>query len=396
MEQLMGSRQVIILNHDGKLSPRISNQIDALVQLGIRVVVFCWSRQASGADMSPNSHTQETIVLPAPRGRAILLFYLPLLYVKMFIRAMRYQCDVVHCTHLMLLPLAVVLGKWKRARIVYDDYDFYSLMTVESLPRVTQPVGRLVVGLTERFLMRCVDLVFVIDTADDLLLKHHARFARDVVSLSNYPPLVTAIRNSKMQEAKAEGHKVLAYVGGIGDFKGSLILLESLSIIRKLFPGVRLRIIGDFATEEQRQHFLDKVGDLMLANNIEYKGWVPYEIMLTYLQDADVGLALYQPTGRYLMSRGNARKIYTYMSCGIPVIGPSFGQIGKVIEAENCGILVDTTNPHQIAEAAIFLLSSPREASRLGMNGRKAIEQRYNWELESQKFVAAYERILQI
>lgn len=391
------SKKVLILNHYQRLSPRVTDQINTLLQLGVHIVVFCWSREAISANTSPIRYDQEIINLPAPRGRAVLVFYLPLLYAKMFIRAIRYSCDVVHCTHLVLLPLAVVLGKLRRARVVYDDYDFYSIMVVESLPRAIQPVGRLLIGLAERLLMRFVDLVFVIDTADDYLLEHHARFAQNVIPLSNYPPLVTTTGNSKAHGAEAEEHscKVLAYIGGISDFKGSFVLLESLCIVRNSFPNIKLRIIGDFANEEQRQRFLRKIEDFMLERNIELREWMPYETMLRYLQDVDIGLALYQPMGRYLISRGNARKIYTYMSCGIPVIGPHFGQIGKVIEVENCGILVDTTDSQQIAEAAIFLLSFPHEARRLGMNGRKAIEQRYNWELESRTFAAAYKGVLQ-
>ena len=35
------------------------------------------------------------------------------------------------------------------------------------------------------------------------------------------------------------------------------------------------------------------------------------------------------------------------MQVSIPIVGPNFGEIGQVVREENCGILVDTTNPKQ-------------------------------------------------
>lgn len=79
------------------------------------------------------------------------------------------------------------------------------------------------------------------------------------------------------------------------------------------------------------------------------------------------------------------------MACSIPVIASNFQQMSKIIEKERCGILVDPTNPKEIAEAIIYLLDHRTEAKKMGRNGRKAIETRYNWEKIEHKLLNVYQ-----
>jgi glycosyltransferase involved in cell wall biosynthesis len=116
--------------------------------------------------------------------------------------------------------------------------------------------------------------------------------------------------------------------------------------------------------------------------------------MLHYVATSKVGLALHQPIPRYyLLGKGNGRKFFTYMQCGIPIVGPKFGKVGQVVREEKCGILVDTTNPRQIADAIVYLFEHPREAKAMGDQGKKAVQEKYNWEIEKQKLLNVYQRL---
>ena len=93
------------------------------------------------------------------------------------------------------------------------------------------------------------------------------------------------------------------------------------------------------------------------------------------------------------MGKGTSRKIFTYMQAGLPIVAPNFWEIAKVVEEESCGILVDTTDSKEIANAILYLLKHSEEAKRMGENGRKAIIHKYNWEKESKKLLLVYKRI---
>ena len=46
---------------------------------------------------------------------------------------------------------------------------------------------------------------------------------------------------------------------------------------------------------------------------------------------------------------------------------------------------------NEIADAITYLLGHPDEAKRMGENGRRAVEERYNWDKMEEKLLKLYE-----
>lgn len=63
-------------------------------------------------------------------------------------------------------------------------------------------------------------------------------------------------------------------------------------------------------------------------------------------------------------------------------------------EKERCGICVTPESPIEIANAIEYLLTHPDEAEAMGKRGQEAVRKLYNWEIESKKLRAFYEKIL--
>ena len=51
----------------------------------------------------------------------------------------------------------------------------------------------------------------------------------------------------------------------------------------------------------------------------------------------------------------------------------------EIIKKYNCGICVTPTNKNEISGAISFLLKNPDIAKLMGQNGRRAVEETYNW-----------------
>ncbi|MFO2015849.1 glycosyltransferase, partial [Pseudomonas aeruginosa] len=51
-------------------------------------------------------------------------------------------------------------------------------------------------------------------------------------------------------------------------------------------------------------------------------------------------------------------------------------------------------SPAAIAEAIDYLVSNPCEAAALGRNGQRAVNERYNWDLEGRKLARFYSDLL--
>ncbi len=66
------------------------------------------------------------------------------------------------------------------------------------------------------------------------------------------------------------------------------------------------------------------------------------------------------------------------MACGIPVIALNVAGYRETILDGKTGYLVDF-EPNEIAEKIIYLINHPKEASKMGQNGRKWIEENWTW-----------------
>lgn len=80
------------------------------------------------------------------------------------------------------------------------------------------------------------------------------------------------------------------------------------------------------------------------------------------------------------------------MACSKPVIGTRVGNVPELIKDGINGFLVDPGNETQLAERIVYLADNLAEANKLGINGRKIIEER-SWEKTAEKLLLVYKEI---
>jgi len=389
--------RVLILNHYDRLSPRVEHEVLTLVKAGYEVYILSWGRLSEPVEpLPPSSVSSMTIYHPAPRGTLMLLLHLLPYYSKVFQRLKGHRFDVVHCTHLMLLPLAFLLKRRWQARMIYDVYEFHLEETHERLSTLLKWLVPLLRWL-EGKLIQCADGILTIDSAKQELVRYYRRFQVNTEALYNVPNIHIRIDREKVELLKRhyENRRIVLYLGGLSEAKGVFSALEAARLVASKIPQVLFLFIGTFHEKPVEERFWKTVTTYALDDCIEFIPWLPYEEMLHYVAVGEVGLALHQPIPRFFkVSKGNGRKFFTYMQFGVPIVGPAFGEVGQIVREEGCGLLVDTTNPREVANAIIRLLESPQEARAMGERGRKAIHDRYNWETEEQKLLMVYERAL--
>ena len=82
------------------------------------------------------------------------------------------------------------------------------------------------------------------------------------------------------------------------------------------------------------------------------------------------------------------------MACGKPVIGTKIGGIpDQIINGYN-GFLVQPRNPTEIAEKILWLISNPKEAKHMSMNGRKIVEKKFNINKRIDRIISLYKMLL--
>jgi glycosyltransferase involved in cell wall biosynthesis len=100
------------------------------------------------------------------------------------------------------------------------------------------------------------------------------------------------------------------------------------------------------------------------------------------------GIVTFLPVPNHINAQPN--KLFEYMSSSLPVIASHYPLWKGIVEKYDCGICVDPENSKEIAEAINYILANPLNANRMGINGRKAIKEVFNWEQEEQKLAELY------
>ena len=90
---------------------------------------------------------------------------------------------------------------------------------------------------------------------------------------------------------------------------------------------------------------------------------------------------------------GIPNRLFEYMYCGIPVVATDFPELRNIINKTCCGILVNSEDPKDIANAFEYLLLHPEEAQAMGARGKQAINTDYGFHIDLKRLEDFYKTI---
>lgn len=238
---------------------------------------------------------------------------------------------------------AFVTGLLKRRgvieKMVYDDCDYF--------PAHLDAAGRLsAAALTWKERCAATQADGVISVSTPLAALRRQQGVKNVIVVPN-----GVVLENLVEARRKEPHPpTLLYIGMLSEAWGVDLMLEALPLVRQAIPDVRFVIVGDGDFREALEAQARALG---LDNAVSFCGRQPHDQLVTYIRQADVGVALYKP--REFIHYASPMKIREYMAAGLPVITTRIGQGEEVIRESSAGELVERT-PDAIAAAAIKLL----------------------------------------
>lgn len=124
---------------------------------------------------------------------------------------------------------------------------------------------------------------------------------------------------------------------------------------------------------------------------VEFVGKLSRDQVNKLYGQSRAGLVLYQPAANHYESQ--PIKMFEFMAAGLPVIASDFPLWREIIEENKCGICVDPQDINAVRNACELLLSDPETAQQMGLNGHKAVEDKYSWDSEAKKLIDIYKSI---
>jgi glycosyltransferase involved in cell wall biosynthesis len=330
----------------------------------------------------------DNIMIIGIEKKVNIKLYLPLLR-KLLKEALKINAEIYHCHEPESFLVAIYLKIFKRKKIIYDVHEYY----IDVLP-LSSPQRRMFLG----FMLYLVEPLFcsyfdVIITTDEGIAKRYKKFNKKVYPLINFPSFeIFKPSNNQYIKKKYENCEVIIYVGGMSEERGILELIKAAHRISNTYPLVKLLLLGTFGTKDFEDKCTGYVKSNDINENVEFLGFVPHKEIPKYINAADVGTVLLHPTTRFIKT-AYPIKLFEYMICGKPVIASNLSAMGKIVKESECGILVDPTDIDEITEAIIYLIEHQEEAKKMGENGRRAVEDKYNWDEMEKRLLKIYEEI---
>jgi len=176
---------------------------------------------------------------------------------------------------------------------------------------------------------------------------------------------------------------VVGYLGRLVPQKGLLDLIEALSLLPE---HVRIRLIGDGVQKSQLLARATALGVRTRVEFVEWTGDVPGE--LRWLD----ALALPSRTTSTWKEQFG-RVLPEAMSCGVPVIGSSSGEIPNVIG--DAGMIFPEGDVRALADAIHRLADDPALRAELGRRGRARVIERYTQAALARQYYEVYRSMLE-
>ncbi|MGZ7160662.1 MAG: glycosyltransferase, partial [Methanobacterium sp.] len=192
----------------------------------------------------------------------------------------------------------------------------------------------------------------------------------------------------KKNKIKDDNKKFTIFLGGkITEQRSTELIISAI----KDMEDVQLIIKGFCAEEDYIANLLEMTADM---ENVDMcLDGVPYEEITKNTLNADLTIALYDPNipnNKY----ASPNKLFEAMASEIPIIVNENTSMADIVKKENCGIIIPFKNEKALKSAISSLKEDQKLRKKLGYNGRKAFENKYNWTIMEERLINIYDHVL--
>ena len=201
------------------------------------------------------------------------------------------------------------------------------------------------------------------------------------IDLKNFPEHFSKPEIRKKLGFKIDD-KLIGIIARLDPIKDHKSLISAFSLIKDKINNCKLLIIGDGPMREELEQQTDA---LNLKNNIVFLGMRTDVPDLLMVLDVFVLPSVMEATSVTLLEA---------MSASLPVIATNVGGNKEIVIDGTTGILVEPQTPEQIADAIEKILTDTAFAAKMGLAGRKRVEQYFTFDKMIEQYKNLYLEIL--
>jgi glycosyltransferase involved in cell wall biosynthesis len=296
---------------------------------------------------------------------------------------------------LPLAPLALALGRRAgipviadfaepypdslRSRLEFENLSFASRLVRN--PRAAERVERAVVRRIDRALVVCPE-------AGQRLERQGLPRGR-WVEVGNTPRLASfAPKGAPTPELDGFEERFTLFFSGLlaGD-RGLEVAVDALALLAAREPErYALVIVGE---GPKRAPLAAQAQRLGIAQSVRLPGFIGHDRLPDLIARVDAGLLPFHACPHINATLAN--KLFEYMALALPVIVSDVPPMLRVLAETSCGLSFHSGDAADLARQITRLAGDRDAARRYGEAGAEAVRERYHWEVDAARLVAAVE-----
>jgi len=287
--------------------------------------------------------------------------------------------EIYHMHDPELIPIGLRLKKLGK-KVIFDAHEDLpkQLKGKPYLSRLAKFFLPKIIGFCEKYACQRLDvIVAATPSIKDKFIENCCRS----IDINNYPILNEFVSNDRKKLKSTD----VAYIGVMSEIRGICELVHAMHYTN----GIKLNLVGEYSNVA----FQNRVEKVLGFCKVTEYGYLSRAEVKNVLSNSCAGIVTFLSSPNHVDAQPN--KMFEYMSASLPIITSNFPFWRQIVEGNKCGICVDSEDSKEIGRAIQYLADNPDDAERLGQNGRKAIEDKYNWGKEVQKLFVLYEELLE-
>lgn len=313
-------------------------------------------------------------------------FLSPFKWTELALRiAIKYRkYDVWHCNDAEAFAMGLLAQRMRpQLKLVYDCHEFES-------ERNGKPawLSRGVRRMETRHIRKAEEVIVVSPSIQAAYESRYTEHGMRRISLVRNVPHSRAHEPSShpLRESLGLGEEAF-----IAIYQGALTINRGIETLLEMAPrlegsNIHLVFMGYGMLEPQVKQAVNAHA------NVHFQPAVPYEEVLAYTGDADVGLVSVKPIClSYLYCLPN--KLFESIQAGIPVLVNALPDCVALVEEYGIGAVVTSDTPEGWFDALKQAQSKSPAWKVQAIQGIRSAQKALNWENESERLKAIYERL---
>ena len=259
--------------------------------------------------------------------------------------------------------IADVNDLWPEAMRMVIDIPVLSTLIFYPLQREAEKVYALASG--------------VIGTSDEYRERPFQKRKRDIPKKTVYVGNELQVfdegyEKNKDAVVKGEDEFWVSYAGTIGtsyDIRTMVLAAEELK--KRGITNIRFKIMGGGPMKEE----LEQLAETMKTDNVEFVGYVPYDLMAAYLTKSDILVNSFVKKA----PQSIVTKIGDYLAAGKPMINTCMSpEFRNKVKKDGFGVNIVPEDAGILADAVEALYQDPEKRQRMGEKARLIAEEQFD------------------